>query len=240
MLWWLPRTLLNRTLKHYPDRLRSRLGLPPLRDVVTQVWLSQHLTLAAVSPAVCRAQPDRPASLRICGFLDTPNLAMEGDIPPGLAAFVAAGDAPVYMTFGSWMPRDPTGQAKAVRLLTDAARAAGCRAIMQAPSAAACGFLSDDTILYVAAAPHHAIFPHCRAVVHHGGAGTTQSVMRTGKPSVVVANISEQEHWARELRRLGMAGTPAKRRNVTAAAPSRAGVAGDGGAGSGRGGRDEE
>jgi UDP:flavonoid glycosyltransferase YjiC (YdhE family) len=218
VLWWLTRTLLNRTLKHYPDRLRSRLGLPPVRDVVTQVWLSHHLTLAAVSATICRAHPDWPQSVRVCGFLDTPNLAMEGDIPPGLAGFLAAGDAPVYMTFGSWMPRDPTGQTKALRLLTDAARQAGCRAIIQAPSAAACGFQSDGDILYLAAAPHHAIFPHCHAVVHHGGAGTTQSVMRAGKPSVVVANISEQEHWGRELRRLGIAGRPARRRNVTAPA----------------------
>ncbi len=218
VLWWLTRTLLNRTLKHYPDRLRSRLGLPPVRDVVTQVWLSHHLTLAAVSATICRAQPDWPQCVRVCGFLDTPNLAMEGDIPPGLAGFLVAGDAPVYMTFGSWMPRDPTGQTKALRLLTDAARQAGCRAIIQAPSAAACGFQSDGDILYIAAAPHHAIFPHCHAVVHHGGAGTTQSVMRAGKPSVVVANISEQEHWGRELRRLGIAGRPARRRNVTAPA----------------------
>jgi UDP:flavonoid glycosyltransferase YjiC (YdhE family) len=221
VLWWLTRTLLNRTLKHYPDRLRGQLGMAPLKDVVTQVWLSKHLTLAAVSPTICRGQPDWPASVRVCGFLDTPNLAMEGDLTSDLAGFLAAGDAPVYMTFGSWMPRDPTGQAKALRLLTDAARLAGCRAIIQAPSAAACGFQSDGDILYVAAAPHHAIFPHCRAVVHHGGAGTTQSVMSAGKPSVVVANISEQEHWGRELRRLGIAGRVAKRRNATAPALAR-------------------
>jgi UDP:flavonoid glycosyltransferase YjiC (YdhE family) len=221
MLWWLTRTLLNRTLKHYPDRLRRQLGLAPLKDVVTQVWLSPHLTLAAVSPAICRAQADWPGSVRVCGFLDTPNLAMEGEVPPGLAGFLAAGDAPVYMTFGSWMPRDLAGQTKALRLLTGAARRAGCRAIIQAPSAAACGFHSDDAILYVAAAPHHAIFPHCRAVVHHGGAGTTQSVMRAGKPSIVVANISEQEHWGRELRRMGIGGVPAKRRSVTVPALAR-------------------
>jgi UDP:flavonoid glycosyltransferase YjiC (YdhE family) len=218
MLWWLTRTLLNRTLKHYPDRLRQQLGLAPLRDIVTQVWLSPHLTLAAVSSTICRAQPDWPAAVRVCGFLDTPNLAMEGNVPAGMAAFLAAGDAPVYMTFGSWMPRDPAGQTQALRLLTGAARLAGCRAIIQSPSAEACGFASDDDILYVPTAPHHVIFPHCRAVVHHGGAGTTQSVMRAGKPSVVVANISEQEVWGRALRRLGIAGRPAVRRSVKAGA----------------------
>jgi UDP:flavonoid glycosyltransferase YjiC (YdhE family) len=220
-LWWLTRALLNRGLKHYPDRLRRQLGMPPLRDVVTQVWLSDHLTLAAVSPTICRAQPDWPPSVRVCGFLDTPNLAIEGEVPSGLGEFLAAGDAPVYMTFGSWMPRGLAGQAHALRLLTEAARRAGCRAIIQAPSAAVCGFHADADILYVAAAPHQAIFPHCRAVVHHGGAGTTQSVMRAGKPSIVVAYISEQEHWGKELRRLGIAGRPAKRRTVTAPALAR-------------------
>jgi sterol 3beta-glucosyltransferase len=218
LLWWLTRTLLNRGLKHYPDRLRAQLGMAPVRDVVTQIWLSQHLTLVAVSPTMCEARPDWPASAHVCGFLDMPNLAMEGQLSPDLAAFLAAGDAPVYMTFGSWMPRDFVGQTKALRLLTEAARQAGYRAIIQAPSAAACGFQGDGNILYVAAAPHHVVFPRCRAIVHHGGAGTTQSAMRAGTPSVVVANISEQEHWGKELRRLGIGGKPAKRRNVTAAA----------------------
>jgi UDP:flavonoid glycosyltransferase YjiC (YdhE family) len=45
--------------------------------------------------------------------------------------------------------------------------------------------------------------------------------MRAGTPSVVVANISEQEHWGKELRRLGIGGRPVKRRNVTAAALAR-------------------
>jgi len=72
-----------------------------------------------------------------------------------------------------------------------------------------------------AKAPHQAIFPRCRAVVHHGGAGTTQAATLAGKPSVVVANISEQDYWARELRRLGVAGGLARRRSVTAAGLAR-------------------
>ncbi len=69
---------------------------------------------------------------------------------------------------------------------------------------------------FVSAAPHHLIFPHCSAIVHHGGAGTTQSATLAGKPSIVVAHLSEQEHWGRELHRLGIAGKLSKRRSLTA------------------------
>jgi UDP:flavonoid glycosyltransferase YjiC (YdhE family) len=221
LLWRLTRSLLNRGLAHYPNRLRQQLGMAPTRDIVTEVWLSRPLALLAVSPQLCRPQPDWPASVRACGFFDTPALDIEGTVPRELAAFLGAGEAPVYMSFGSWMPKDAAGQAEALALLTQAARLAGCRAIIQGHAAQPCGFTSDDRILYVSAAPHAAIFPHCSAVVHHGGAGTTQSATLAGKPSIVVANISEQEHWAGELRRLGIGAKLLKRRSVTAASLAR-------------------
>lgn len=218
LLWWLTRAMLNRTLRHYPDRLRRQLGMRPMRDMVSEVWLSRHLTLVAVSPQICERQVDWPASIQVCGFLDRPNCELEGVFPDSLSAFLAVGEAPVYMTLGSWMPKDVQGQAAALRLLSEAANRANCRAIIQCHAWEACGFSSCDRILYIAAAPHQQIFPHCFAVLHHGGAGTTQSATRAGKPSIVVANISEQEHWGRELFRMGIAGKPTKRRNVTAAA----------------------
>jgi UDP:flavonoid glycosyltransferase YjiC (YdhE family) len=214
-LWWLTRTLLHRTAGHYPNRLRKRLGMRPTDDIVTEVWLSPHLTLAAVSPQICERQPDWPPSLQVCGFLDMPNIELEGRLPETLASFLAAGAKPVYMTFGSWMPRDMASQSETLRLLTDAARLAGCRAIIQSPGWRECGFESSDQLLYVSGGPHHLIFPRCQAVVHHGGAGTTQSATLAGRPSVVVAHISEQEHWGRELRRMGVAGGITRRRSLT-------------------------
>ncbi len=216
-LWWLTRAMLNRTLRHYPDRLRRQLGMPPVRDVVSEIWVSPYLALVAVSPQICARQPDWPDTIQVCGFLDRPNCELEGALPPSLSAFLAAGEAPVYMTFGSWMPKDVEGQTVALRLLTDAVRRANCRAIIQCADWNACGFSSDERILFVTAAPHHRIFPHCLAILHHGGAGTTQSATLAGKPSIVVANLSEQEHWGRELQRLGIAGKPLKRRSATAA-----------------------
>src|SRR5471032_2028872 len=216
VLWWLTKLALNRAVRPYPNRLRKRLRMPPAGDVVTEVWISQLLTLVAVSPQICQLQPDWPSWIRVCGFLDMPNLALEGPVPETLAAFLAAGAEPVYMTFGSWMPRDVVNQRDTLRLLTKAAMLAGCRAIVQSPGWRECGFASSDQILYVSAAPHHVIFPLCQAVVHHGGAGTTQSATLAGQPSIVVAHISEQEHWGRELQRMGIAGQPEKRRSLTA------------------------
>lgn len=216
LLWWLTKAALNRTLRHYPNRLRRQLDMPLTLDIVSQVWISPQLTLLGVSPQICRPQADWPASVQACGFLDMPNIEPEGTIPPTLAAFLESGDAPVYMTLGSWMPKDIPGQTNTLRLLTQAARLAGCRAVIQSHSPQACGFQSCEQLLYISSAPHHAVFPRCRAILHHGGAGTTQSATLAGKPSIVVSHINEQEHWGRELHRLGIAGKHAKRRNVTA------------------------
>jgi len=214
-LWWLTKVALNKVLLHYPNRLRSRFSMPLASDVVNEAWLSKRLTLVAISAQICVRQPDWPSSIQVCGFLDMPNLQLEGQFPESLAAFLAAGDAPVYMTLGSWMPKDLPNQRDTLSLLTEAARLAGCRAIIQGPNWRECGFESSQQFLYLDAAPHHRIFPHCRAVVHHGGAGTTQSSTLAGAPSVVIAHISEQEHWGRELRRMGLAGNPIKRRSLT-------------------------
>lgn len=216
LLWWLVKRALNGPLLPYSNHLRARLQMKPVEDVVTQVWLSQPLTLLAISPQICARQPDWLPSIQVSGFLDMPNMQLEGQVPGNLASFLGAGPAPVYLTFGSWMPKDVANQRETLQLLTDAVRQAECRAIIQSAAWQECGFASCDQILYTAAAPHHLVFPHCQAVVHHGGAGTTQSATLAGKPSVVVAHISEQEHWGNELRRLGIAGDPIKRRKLTA------------------------
>lgn len=216
LLWRITRWALHKTASKYPNRLRASLGMAPVADVLTEVWLSPQLTLLGVSPQICERQPDWAPAIQITGFLDMPNIKLEGQLTEEAEAFLAAGEAPLYMTFGSWTPRDIAHQRDNLRLLTEAARLSGRRAIIQTPDAAACGFHSDAQILYVSASPHHLIFPRCAAVVHHGGAGTTQSATLAGRPSVVVANIAEQEHWGQELQRLGIAGKPLRRRSVSA------------------------
>jgi UDP:flavonoid glycosyltransferase YjiC (YdhE family) len=132
-------------------------------------------------------------------FLHASCLPMERTIADELQAFVSQGEPPVYMTFGSAMSGgDPE---EAIGLLRAAADRAAVRAVIQAPSWRDLGLRPDGRIHYVDAAPHAAIFPSCRAIVHHGGAGTTHAALLAGKPSIVVAHTSEQAFWGRELAR---------------------------------------
>lgn len=214
--WWLVKSLLNKNIKGFPDRLRSTQGLKPAEDLMCDVWASRQLTLVGVSRELSRRQADWPGHYQVCGFLDMPALVLEGEVPSAIEDFLAKGEAPVYMTFGSLMPHETASQKGSIQLLMDAANLAKCRAIIQAPLWRESGFISTDMICFVDAAPHSQVFPRCKVVIHHGGAGTTQAALLAGIPSVVVAHIAEQAFWGAELRRVGVAPRWLLRRRVTA------------------------
>ena len=59
-----------------------------------------------------------------------------------------------------------------------------------------------DHVKVVGEVNHAAIFPACRAVVHHGGAGTTAAGMRAGIPTLILWIGAEQPIWAIQVKRL--------------------------------------
>jgi UDP:flavonoid glycosyltransferase YjiC (YdhE family) len=62
----------------------------------------------------------------------------------------------------------------------------------------------ENLFLLDKAVPHRLIFPHCDAVIHHGGSGTTHSASRAGKPQLVAPLILDQFYWAYRVRDLNM------------------------------------
>jgi UDP:flavonoid glycosyltransferase YjiC (YdhE family) len=62
----------------------------------------------------------------------------------------------------------------------------------------------DNLFLLNTAVPHYLIFPHCDAVIHHGGSGTTHSAARWGKPQMVLPLLLDQFYWASRARNLGL------------------------------------
>lgn len=62
-----------------------------------------------------------------------------------------------------------------------------------------------DHVKVVRAVNHAAVFPACRAVVHHGGAGTTAAGLRAGIPTLVLwLSVDDQPVWAEAVARLGV------------------------------------
>jgi sterol 3beta-glucosyltransferase len=64
--------------------------------------------------------------------------------------------------------------------------------------------------------PHEWLFPRMRAIVHHGGAGTTGAALRAGVPSIVVPLGFDQPFWGRRVHALGVGPRPMSRRRLTA------------------------
>jgi len=212
MAWAVGRFMLNRVMRGPVNDFRRRVGVPPVQDLLLDGFASHLLNLIAVSPAICVEPPDWPRWNRVCGFLALPATAHE-QIAPELEAFLAAGEPPIFMGFGSLMPVSSSYLTNTVAIMTEAARLAGCRAIIQAAVPAQ----RSDRCVIVGRTPHAEVFPRCAAVVHHCGAGTTHTALKAGVPSIGVPHVADQFGWAGELQRLGVATAPVSRRGLTAA-----------------------
>ena len=210
--WAVGRFMINRVMLRPVNDFRRRVGVPPVRDLLLDGWASHLLNLIAVSPAICTEPADWPRWNRVSGFLALPPTAHE-PVAPHVEAFLAAGEPPVFMGFGSLMPVSSSYLTEAVALMKEAAHLAGCRAIIQAEVPPERG----DRVVIVSRTPHAQVFPRCAAVVHHCGAGTTHTTLKAGVPSVCVPHVSDQFGWAEELQRLGVAPAAVVRRSLTAA-----------------------
>jgi UDP:flavonoid glycosyltransferase YjiC (YdhE family) len=62
----------------------------------------------------------------------------------------------------------------------------------------------DDLFVLDGIVPHNLVIPHCTALVHHGGSGTTHSAARAGKPQLICSAFIDQAYWADRLKTLGL------------------------------------
>lgn len=183
------------------------LGLPARRDparrpIGTVYGYSRH-----VLPAAPEWGPDHT----VTGYWTL--ASGESYTPPAvLADFLAAGDPPVCVGFGSMGSADPP--ALFATVLT-AVKRAGVRAILLSGWGALAG-VSSERVLVIDEAPHDWLFAHAAAVVHHGGAGTTGASLRAGVPTLVVPFAVDQPFWGRRVAALGVGPAPIPRRGLSA------------------------
>jgi UDP:flavonoid glycosyltransferase YjiC (YdhE family) len=116
-----------------------------------------------------------------------------------VASWIASGSPPIYFGFGSMPVESP---AESVAMISAVCAELGERALISS----GVWDLDDDAygehVKLVGAVNHAAVFPACRAVVHHGGAGTTAAGMRAAVPTLILWVGADQPVWATQVKRL--------------------------------------
>lgn len=201
--WWAMGKMGNQIRAEY-------LGLPK------QTWTKHHAMLDAtpsillVSPHVLPPPADWQPHHRVTGYLFDDEYDWEP--PHALCNFLAAGEKPVYIGFGSMRERNPQ---ETTKLLLDAVKQSGKRAILLSGWAGIGASDLPQNVFLLKYAPHSWLFSRVGAVVHHGGAGTTASGLRAGVPSVIVPVMSDQPFWGQRIHELGAGPQPIPRSQLT-------------------------
>lgn len=186
------------------DAERAALGLPPARGH----WTKRIAALDAIEiqayDSVCypgladewaqwnsRPIPRRP-------FIGPLTMELPTEQDAEVTSWIADGKPPVFFGFGS-MPIDP---AEAVPMIAGACRRLGERALIGVGWADYTDVPQDDHVKVVGTINYADVFPMCRAVVHHGGAGTVHAGLRAGCPTLLLWMLPDQACWASQLRRL--------------------------------------
>ena len=132
-------------------------------------------------------------------FVGALTMELPTDAEEEVASWIAAGTPPIFFGFGSIPVESP---ADTITMISAACAQLGERALV-------CGGWSDfseashfEHVKVVGAVNYAAAFPACRAVVHHGGGGTTAAGLRAGVPTLILSTFGEQAIWGAVVRRL--------------------------------------
>jgi UDP:flavonoid glycosyltransferase YjiC (YdhE family) len=116
-----------------------------------------------------------------------------------VASWIAAGTPPIFFGFGSVPVESP---AHTIAMIGAACARLGERALVGAGGTDFSNVPHFEHVKVVGQVNYATIFPGCRAVVHHGGAGTLAACLRAGVPQLILWTLPDQPFFAAQLKRL--------------------------------------
>ncbi|HEY4290315.1 MAG TPA: glycosyltransferase [Puia sp.] len=176
------------------NQFRKEIGLPII-NVMKACLRSDMLAITAVSQQLIRQPHDWPPNAHITGFFYLPPSAREkpsiNEIPEGLEDWLAKGDKPVYMGFGSIPIPDKEKLLHTLRGILTERRvvfAAGWSIL----NGAGTSLPTHPNLFVTKYVNHDWLLPRCSAAIIHGGIGTVSSALRSGTPIIVVSILADQ------------------------------------------------
>jgi len=215
-------------------RLTYRIGYL-LISLIEKRYLSDWRSEHGISQRCLRTKPDYTCNgHRIPAIYETSPLLMprpenwdekiymsgfwwedpEDDFVPSeeLTAFLAKGEKPIYIGFGSMVSGDMD---ETFRIVREAVEKSGVRAVIASGWSKEKKPVNTDQILYVDFVPHDWLFGHVSAAVHHGGAGTTASSLRAGLPTLIIPFGGDQPFWGMQVHKAECGPVPVPRDGMT-------------------------
>jgi UDP:flavonoid glycosyltransferase YjiC (YdhE family) len=196
-LWWAHWRMTRKT----EDDQRRRLGLHNATGSSTQrimergsleIQAYDELFFTGLAAEWTQCSGQRP-------FVGALTMEMPTAADDEILSWCAAGQPPIYFGFGSMPVRS---FAETVEMISTTCAELGERALIYVGANDTGDIPQSDHVKIAGAMNHAAIFPACRAVVHHGGAGTTAAGMRAGLPTLILWVTADQPIWAAQVKRL--------------------------------------
>ncbi|PND54892.1 glycosyl transferase family 1 [Mycobacterium sp. ENV421] len=194
-------SLIWRGVKKEADKARRELGLTPATGPVPgRIAERKLLEIQAYDDALFPGLSQEWEQWRgQRPFVGTLTLELATEEDSGVMAWIAAGTPPICFGFGSIPVESP---ADMIRMIAGACAQVGERALVCAGWTDFSDVPMFDHVKVVGAVNYATVFPACRAVVHHGGAGTTAAGLRAGIPTLVLYMADVQMIWGAAIKKL--------------------------------------
>ncbi|MFV9635275.1 glycosyltransferase [Mycobacterium neumannii] len=189
-----------RAAKRLDDTQRRELGLPkatgPLpQRIEERGWLEIQAYDGACFPGLA-AEWDLDGRRPFVGALV---LDLPGAADDEVAAWISSGTPPIFFGFGSLPVSSP---ADTLEMISSVCAQLGERALVCAAGTDFTDVSPPEHVKVVDTMNYAAAFPNCRALVHHGGTGTTAIGLRAGVPTLVLSTDIDQTVWGARVKRL--------------------------------------
>lgn len=134
-------------------------------------------------------------------FVGTLTLEAPTQADEEVASWIRSGSPPTFFGFGSVPIGSP---ADAIAMISAVCEQLGERVVVGAGSTDFGAISHPEHVKVVGQVNFAKIFPLCRAVVHHSGAGTIAACLRGGVPQVGLWTLPDQWLRTTQLKRLGV------------------------------------